>query len=120
MALAEELYQVTKALYDHVSRPLPKELDARDQYVEDVEHYLEKRGSLLQQLEQDSGDADMEESMSVALLKMNEEIQRHIEASRGELRLGMQQLKKKKQSSQRYERPYTGPTVDGIFFDKKN
>ncbi|MFZ4451004.1 flagellar protein FliT [Salibacterium aidingense] len=120
MALVKELYLVTKALYEHMSQPLPKELEARDRYVEELEQHLEKRASLLQRLKDETEFSEAEKSLGAEMFKMNEEIQRFMEASRGELRLGMQELKKKKQSSQRYERPYTGPTVDGVFFDKKN
>ncbi|RSL35090.1 hypothetical protein D7Z54_00500 [Salibacterium salarium] len=99
MVLVEDLFHVTKALYDHVTQQMPKDMDARAQYVETLEEYLSKRASLLSQMETTTNYSDSEKSMGEEILKMNEEIQRYMEISRGELRLGMQELKKKKQSS---------------------
>ncbi|MGY4688948.1 flagellar protein [Salibacterium sp. K-3] len=120
MALVEELYRVTKALYDHMAEPFPKDLEDRGTYVEQLEQHLKDRAALLEQLEGQESFSEEEQKLGEAMFKMNEEIQRWMEASRGELRLGMQQLKKKKESNRRYERPYSGTTVDGVFFDKKN
>lgn len=120
MAFVKELFLVTKSLHEHVTTPLPKEMDARDQYVEKLENYLQQRAELLEKMNSRPSFSKDEQKLGRAMVKMNEDIQRHMEASKGEIRLGMQQLKKKKLSSQRYERPYTGPTVDGVFFDQKN
>ncbi|MFB4165238.1 flagellar protein [Alteribacillus sp. JSM 102045] len=120
MALVKELFLVTKALHEHVSTTLPKELDERDVYVEKLEDYLQQRAKLLEEMNKQTEFNDAEQKLGRTIVKMNEDIQQRMEASKGELRLGMQQLKKKKESSQRYERPYNGPTVDGVFFDQKN
>ncbi|SDH64815.1 hypothetical protein [Alteribacillus bidgolensis] len=120
MALVKELFLVTKALHEHVSNDLPTELDDRDRYVEELENYLQKRAKLLDEMTQKTDFNEAEQKLGRAMVKMNADIQQKMEASKGAMRLDMQQLKKKKESSKLYERPYNGPTVDGVFFDKKN
>ncbi|SFL83832.1 hypothetical protein [Salibacterium qingdaonense] len=120
MAVVKELYDVTKALYDHMAEPMPKRIEERDTYVEKLEQYLAQRSELLEKMREQTSFSEKERQLGAEMFKMNEEIQRWMEASRGELRLVMQQLNKKKKSTRHYARPYSGTTVDGVFFDKKN
>ncbi|MFB5660933.1 flagellar protein [Alteribacillus sp. HJP-4] len=119
MAVVKELFMTTKKLHDHVISPLPKELDARDQYIEELQELLETRASLLEEMKIRKTFSEAELAIGREMVRMNENIQMRLEAAQGELRLGLQELKKKKQSSRRYDRPYSGPTVDGVFFDQK-
>ncbi|SFE92902.1 hypothetical protein [Alteribacillus iranensis] len=120
MALLKELYLVTKALHEHVSVPLADSLEERESYLSRMNALLEERATLLTKMKSGAQYSDAEMQLGRELVKMNEEIHQRMQGTKNEMRMDIQQLKKKKKSKRVYELPYEGPTVDGVFFDKKN
>lgn len=120
MSLVKELYFLTKGLYDHVSQPLPEDLEEREQYIEKVDEYLKKRMAILEKVSTEHQWSDAEIKLGRELVKMNEVIKEQLEKSKGQILLDLDELKKKKAYNHQYEKNYGGPTVDGVFFDKKN
>ncbi|WP_240374395.1 flagellar protein [Bacillus piscicola] len=120
MALVKELFLATKALHDHVHAPLPASLEKRESYLEQLDLLLEERALLLDQLTGKQTFSEGEKRLGQEMMKMNEGINRRMTETKGTMRLDIQHLQRKKESGQRYEKPYDGPTIDGVFFDKKN
>ncbi|PRO65630.1 flagellar protein [Alkalicoccus urumqiensis] len=117
MAGFKGLYQTTKALHAHVQMPYPKEDDERDAYIERVTALLSERQEHLDAAGRPQSEA--EEKIAREIIRLNQEIQPRLEGVQKEIQQNIQGLGRKRKTSQRYENPYTGPTVDGIFFDSK-
>ncbi|SDH20041.1 flagellar protein FliT [Alteribacillus persepolensis] len=120
MVEGKDLFFITKALYEHVTSSLPKDVEKRERYVEQTEEYVKKRAAALEAFQPPDEMSDMEKKLYRAMLQMNDRIEEELEASKGMMRQSLKQLQQKKQSGERYERPYGGTTVDGVFFDQKN
>lgn len=120
MSLVKDLYLLTKDLYDHVLRPLPKDIEEREKYIERIDDYLSKRTELLEKMSPENQFSEVEMTLGRELVKMNEVIEKQLEKSKSEMLRHINELKKKKEYSYQYDNPYGTPTVDGVFFDKKN
>ncbi|UCZ52682.1 flagellar protein [Bacillus shivajii] len=115
-SVLQEVHAITKALYEHLNEPLPKD-EGREEYIETVESYLTKRGKLMEKLEQPK--TDEEKQLAKEVLDMNQPINERLAAAQGMIRIDLNQLKKRKNTGKKYETPYAGPTADGVFFDSK-
>ncbi|PYZ92814.1 flagellar protein [Salipaludibacillus keqinensis] len=116
MSVLHDLHQLTKQLHDHLAEPLPKD-EGREAYIETIDSYLGKRQALLNQLKRPEGEE--ETKLANELIEMNERVNERMQAVQGEIRMDINQLKKRKSTGKKYENPYDGPTADGVFFDSK-
>ncbi|WP_416147227.1 flagellar protein [Salipaludibacillus sp. HK11] len=116
MSTLSSLYQLTKELNDHLTKPLPKD-EGREEYIETIEAYLSKRQTLMSDLTRPAG--EQETTLANELIEMNQVVNQRMKAVQGLIRVDINQLKKRKTTGKKYENPYDGPTADGVFFDSK-
>lgn len=116
MSVLSDLYQITKELFEHLTKPLPKD-EGREEYIERIDTYLGKRETLLNELEMPEG--EQAKTFAIELIEMNQQINLRLKAVQDEIRMDINQLKKRKTTGKKYENPYEGPTMDGVFFDSK-
>lgn len=116
MSVIKELHQLTEGLLYHLEKQLPKD-EGREEYIEGIDSFLEKRQKLLDQLTRPEG---AEESrLAAELIEMNKTVNIKLSAVQSRIRSDINQLKKRKNTGKKYENPYNGPTADGVFFDSK-
>ncbi|WP_096190251.1 flagellar protein [Evansella halocellulosilytica] len=113
----KDIYKVTKALYDHLQKPFPKD-EGREEYIEVINSYLTERAQLMEHVQRPNQNSP-EEQIVQELIKMNHTINEQLAAAKGTIQMDLNDLKKRKKTGKKYETPYAGPTVDGIFFDSK-
>ncbi|TWI59963.1 flagellar protein [Halalkalibacter nanhaiisediminis] len=118
MSAVKELYLQTKELLDFINEPFPKDDDARDQYIAQLDERLVKREPFIKQVDEDSL-SDAEKQLGQELIKLNQQLTKRMEQVRTEIQGNLNQLKAKKATSRKYENPYDGPSTDGVFFDKR-
>ncbi|MED1603095.1 flagellar protein [Alkalihalophilus marmarensis] len=118
MSVVKELYIATQSLYEHVEKPLPKEDDSRDQFIAIIDLKLEHRAALIEQIERENLTAG-ERKLGDELIKLNTKLNARLEVIQAEIQANLSELKVKKQTHKKYENPYDGPTMDGVFFDKR-
>ncbi|MFC5711335.1 flagellar protein [Thalassorhabdus alkalitolerans] len=120
MSKIKSLFLATKTLAHHLSRELPKGLDERDEYIIAVEDYLQSRDRLLKEILQEKPSfSETDRKLGMEVLRMNEKIEEQMEKIQSVISADIRALKKKRKTGQRYENPYEGTTVDGVFFDSK-
>ncbi|WP_100400236.1 flagellar protein [Bacillus sp. FJAT-44742] len=120
MSKITSLFLATKTLDDHLSRELPKGLDERDEYIIAVEDYLQSRDRLLKEILQEKPSfSETERKLGMEVLSMNGKIEEQMAKIQSVISADIRALKKKRKTGQRYENPYQGTTVDGVFFDSK-
>ncbi len=98
---------------------------AREKYIRRTQQLLERRGRLMEKLEQEGSRADEEhpetrQRYTEEIGRMNEEINEEMNAKRFTIRGEYNRTKNRRVTGRKYKNPYEGPTVDGLFFDKKN
>lgn len=112
-----KLYQVTEQLYEHVVQTVGK--DDRDSYIEKLSGLIEERTRIIEAI----GGVKPSEGEAVILkraVERNEQMGPRLQEVLNSVKRDMLQLKKKKQTGQRYENPYDHAPLDGAFIDKKN
>ncbi|WP_096202439.1 flagellar protein [Bacillus sp. FJAT-45350] len=119
MSGVKELYLQSKELLDHLESPLPKDDDERDVYIEKINDLLDQREVSLKKIGDSSNLSTSEIKLGEEVLKLNKEINPKLAFLRNQIRIDISALKAKKEKGQKYENPYEGRTVDGIFFDKR-
>lgn len=118
MSVVKELYMATQSLYEHAINPLPKEDDARDQFIAMIDLKLGHRAALIEQIERGNLTAG-EKKLGDELMKLNIKLNARLEVMQAEIQANLSELKVKKQTHKKYENPYEGPTTEGVFFDKR-
>jgi flagellar protein FliT len=117
MSVLNNLNQITKELNEHLAKPLPKD-EGREEYIEMIGYYLEERQKGLAELKRPVD--EQETKVANELIDMNQQVNQRLKAIQGEIRIDINQLKKRKTTGNKYANPYEGPTADGVFFDSKN
>lgn len=116
MSVISDLHLITEDLHEHLAQPLPKD-KGREEYIETIDACLVKRETLLTELKRPEG--EKETQLANELMSMNEVVNQRLKAVQVEIRMDINQLKKRKKTGKKYENPYDGPTTDGVFFDSK-
>lgn len=116
MTSVNELFIVTKELYEHLEIPLPKE--DREEFIEGLQQLLNKREELLKKFSRDIVTED-EKKMARLMVEWNKQIQFKLTNISLIIKGDISNLKKQKDTSRRYENPYLHDPIDGVFFDKK-
>lgn len=115
MSIVVELFQVTKALYDLLEKPIARE--ARDETIEAVRRLLLQRDELIEQLKPPY--TDEEQEMGIEIVSLNETINQKLEHLKQQIQQDLKATKQKKTANQNYVNPYQAISVDGMFYDKK-
>lgn len=119
MSTLKELYLITKELYDHLQNDLPESMDERDAYIEEIHKFIHKREQLLANLQTVKLDENGKKLAEV-IMKLDTSIKQILQKEKGLIQRDLANIKIKKKTKAKYENPYDGPTVEGIYFDKRN
>ncbi|MBU9722276.1 MULTISPECIES: flagellar protein [Bacillaceae] len=117
MKILKAVHTLTKGLYDHLQKPMPKDEDDRDAYIETMNDMLEKREQLIPHVSRPQNED--EEKLGQDIVAMNKVVNQKIAAAQGLIRMDITKLQQRKETGKKYESPYEGPTADGVFFDSK-
>ncbi|KMK77436.1 flagellar protein FliT [Alkalihalobacillus pseudalcaliphilus] len=113
-----ELIQVTELLVHKVRNPLSDDVDARESQIAEMEKLLKERELLIANL-----DHDVKDQVSIErkqqLMQLSQEMELGLERNRDQIKRNINQMKQKKKLNRKYDNPYTAPTQEGIFFDKR-
>ncbi|WP_078555805.1 hypothetical protein [Bacillus alkalicellulosilyticus] len=120
MNSVHELYQISKAFSEHVEQPLPKGEDERDEFIAEIDLYLEKRKQLMSSYVLTPEDlTDEEKQLGREIVDLNTKISQKLVAIKEQIGKDIAELKLKKKQGQKYENPYEARTDEGVFFDKR-
>lgn len=115
----QAVYKVTKQLEHHLRTPLPFEGEAREDYLDIIDFLLEKRGLLMVSFNKLSPSA-VEPSIAAEMVEMNECIEEKIRAVKVHIGRDLNQARSRLHVENRYSNTFAAPTVEGLYFDKKN
>ncbi|MGE7763761.1 flagellar protein FliT [Peribacillus sp. NPDC096540] len=90
----------------------------RDDKIERVTQLIDQRDELLSQIKPPfTGE---EQQLGRAIMLLNQQVDRLLNLQRLEIKRDIQEINKKKKSSNKYTNPYESLSVDGMFYDKRN
>ncbi|WP_260286325.1 flagellar protein FliT [Peribacillus aracenensis] len=90
----------------------------RDDKIERVTKLIDRRDGLLSQINPPfTGE---EQQLGRAVLLLNQQVDHLLKLQRQEIQRDIQEINKKKRSSNKYTNPYESLSVDGMFYDKRN
>ncbi|MFC4736984.1 hypothetical protein ACFO4L_10335 [Bacillus daqingensis] len=116
MAQLRSLYETSKALYDHVQVPMPKDGEARDTYIDTVNDLLERREQFTNGVRPPETKA--ETRIAREIIRLSKQIAKELESGKAAIQKDIRSHEQRKRAVQ-YENPYSGPTPDGVFVDSK-
>ncbi|WP_440896330.1 flagellar protein FliT [Amphibacillus sp. Q70] len=116
MSVLNELKKVTEGLAQVIEQPVTAK--NRDQVLEQIDEYLDKRSQLLENVK--APFSEVETELGTLIMEKDKEIQLKLNhlflALKGELR----DVKKQKVSTEKYLAPYRNvASNDGSYWDKK-
>ncbi|OEF99495.1 hypothetical protein BHF71_08725 [Vulcanibacillus modesticaldus] len=113
MSVVKQLYHITKELYQTL-QDVPKE-EKRDEYINTINHFLDKREKLIQSLPKEFSIED--KRFSEKLIELHPEIDAALKKFLSEIENDLKKVRQRKLIHNKYNQQ----TVygDGIFFDKR-
>lgn len=116
MELLQELLQVSAQLYKHLTTfPEDKE---RDVYIQKIDNYLDKRGAIIDKLQQLEVNPLPGHPFEKQLRELDKGIRDGLVKAKSEIVQDMKNLQTSKKSERRYVDPYSSVRVmDGTYFD---
>lgn len=112
--LMQEIYNKTVQIEDLLGK---QEQVPRETFIKQLQHLLDERGRLLSRL---SGTCSADErAIGQHIMEINQRINQQLRSIRQDIVQEMQQFKHRKRTVSRYRNPYTGPTKDGMYLDKR-
>ncbi|MGE7945721.1 flagellar protein FliT [Lysinibacillus sp. NPDC093688] len=119
MQLIEQLLQVSANLFKLLG-DIPKG-EERDEYIDNINNMLDKRGKIIEDLVQDGFQFDEQNRIHRTLLELDHGIKERLAAVMSAVKQDMANLQKTKKSEGQYFDPYSNVRVmDGMYYDKKN
>ena len=119
MNTVQAVLQLSAKLYQHLTT-LPSE-DERDVFIEKVHQYLDERGVLIEQLQQEGFQVDLTNKAHATLAELDKGIQARLNKVMKSIQADMKDLQNAKKNEQQYMNPYASVQVmDGRYYDKKN
>jgi flagellar protein FliT len=115
VSIVVELFHVTKKLYELLHRPVGKE--QRDETIEAIQELLDKRDSLIEQLQPPYNEEEQELGMQI--VSLNEAIAEKLQQLKQQIQQDLKMIKQKKTANQNYMNLYQPLSLDGMFYDKK-
>lgn len=90
----------------------------RDDKIERVTKLIDRREGLLSQINPPfTGE---EQQLGREVLLLNQQVDHLLKLQKQEIQRDIQEINKKKRSSNKYTNPYESLSVDGMFYDKRN
>lgn len=112
----QKFLQVSAQLYKHLTK-LPPDKE-RDEYIQKIDEYLDKRGSIIEQIQQLEGNPLPGHPFEKQLRELDKGIMERLKKAKAEIGQDMKNLQISKTSGRRYVDPYASVrTMDGTFFD---
>ncbi|MFB7156112.1 flagellar protein FliT [Lysinibacillus sp. NPDC056232] len=119
MQLIDQLLQVSANLFKLLG-DIPKGED-RDEYIDNINSMLDKRGSIIEGLKQEGFQFDEQNRIHRTLLELDNGIKERLATVMDAVKQDMANLQKTKKSEEQYYNPYSNVRVmDGMYYDKKN
>lgn len=119
MQLINQLLQVSANLFKLLG-DIPNG-DERDEYIDNINSMLDKRGKIIEDLVQEGFQFDEQNRIHRTLLELDNGIKERLTAVMGAVKQDMANLQKTKKSEEQYFNPYSNVRVmDGMYYDKKN
>ncbi|MEY9869980.1 flagellar protein FliT [Peribacillus sp. B2I2] len=90
----------------------------RDDKIERVTQLIDQRDELLSEVKPPfTGE---EKQLGRATILLNQKVDHLLKLQKQEIQRDIQEINKKKKSSNKYTNPYESLSVDGMFYDKRN
>ncbi|MGG4264118.1 flagellar protein FliT [Peribacillus simplex] len=90
----------------------------RDEKIERVTQLIDQRDELLSQIKPPfTGE---EQQLGRATMLLNQQVDCLLNLQKLEIKRDIQEINKKKKSSNKYTNPYESLSIDGMFYDKRN
>jgi flagellar protein FliT len=115
VSVVSELFAVTKELHKCLHRPVSKE--QRDETIEEIQRLLDKRDSLMGQLQPPYSEEEQE--LGMQMVSLNEAIAEKLQQLKQQIQQDLKAIKQKKMANQNYMNSYQSLEIDGMFYDKK-
>lgn len=116
MELIQEFLQISAQLYKHLTK-LPPDKE-RDDYIQKIDEYLDKRGAIIEKLQQLDVNPIPGHPFEKQLRELDKGIIERLKKAKAEIGQDMKNLQKTKTSEQRYVDPYASVRImDGTYFD---
>ncbi|ASS94852.1 hypothetical protein [Peribacillus simplex] len=90
----------------------------RDDKIERVTQLIDQRDGLLSRIKLPL--TVEEQQLGRATVLLNQQVDHLLKLQKQEIQRDIQEINKKKQSSNKYTNPYESLSVDGMFYDKRN
>ncbi|RYM05914.1 hypothetical protein EWH99_04625 [Sporolactobacillus sp. THM7-7] len=110
----QKIYDQTVALERLIDQ---YDREKRDGWIGKLQELLDARGRLVEQL---SGPrSNKERAVVEKIVAVNQKIGEGLQSIKMDILKDMHQFRMRKHTVSRYRNPYTGPTKDGMFLDKR-
>lgn len=110
----DEIYEQTRKIEQLVDS---YDRERRDEWITQLKKSLQTRGRLIRRL--DGANPPEDRTVGDQIVAMNRRIDAALQSVRQEIARDMSGFRQRKQTVSRYRNPYTGPTKDGMYLDKK-
>lgn len=110
----QKIYDLTLQLEQWIGQYQQTE---REEWIKRLQDLLAKRETFIQQ--QSKTLTDKERVLAVSINEKNEKINQNLLAIKQDIVNDMTAFKHRKRTVNRYRRPFSGPTRDGMFLDKR-
>ncbi|MEG0260039.1 MAG: flagellar protein FliT [Lysinibacillus sp.] len=118
MQLTDQLLQVSANLYKILGEDANGE--ERDDLIEKINAQLDKRGKIIEGLEQEGFSYDAQNRVHRTLFELDNGIRERLSIIMDTIKQEMNTLQKAKKSEEQYFNPYASVRVmDGMYYDKK-
>ena len=118
MQLTNQLLQISANLYKILGE-IPHG-EERDTFIEKINDMLDKRGILIENIQQEGFNYDDQNRIHHTLFELDNGIKERLAAVMNVVKIDMNNLQKTKKSEDQYFNPYANVRVmDGMYYDKK-
>jgi flagellar protein FliT len=116
MSVVEQLHHITKEFYESIVCKNVKK-DERDGWIEALERFLQDRENLLANIQPPF--TEEEKRLGAEIVQFNQKIDEKLKQVKQDIQLDIRNLKKTKESTNKYLNPYQSLSMDGMFYDKR-
>ncbi|MFS1517162.1 flagellar protein FliT [Bacillus sp. SCS-151] len=109
------LHNVSKQLYDILHKEITK--DERDGHIASIEELITTRQTLIDALKPPH--TVEEKRLGAEIVSINKDIDERLLQLKNTIKFDLTDIKKRKQSTNKYVNPYRSLLTDGVFYDKR-
>lgn len=94
--------------------------DGRDEFIEEINNRLDRRGNIINSLQQSGFIIDPQNKIHATLVELDRGIRERLDMVMKDVKQDMKDLQNSKKNEKRYMNPYSSVQVmDGMYYDKK-